>query len=664
MALLDKILVANRGEIAKRIIRSAKQLGIKTVAIYTETEKESGYLLLADETVSLGEDVLHTTFLNIDRIIGIALATGSSAIHPGYGFLSENAAFARACEENQLIFIGPGSEVLELMGNKPEAKRLAVQLGIPVIASYKIDFPEMAADEPIEFPVVIKASHGGGGKGIKIVHNREDLAKVAEQSSRTALNYFGNGTIFIERVVKNARHVEVQLLGDQHDQLVHLFERECSIQRNHQKIVEEAPALFLTPALRAEILAAALKIGKAVHYTGAGTVEFLVDESGNFYFLEMNPRIQVEHAVTEEVTGIDIVAEQLKIASGWPLSFAQNEVTISGHAIEVRIYTEDPAKEFIPSTKALEFIHLPVHHGLRIEADLNLKHSTGTQFDPLLLKMIAKGRDRKGAIQLLRKSIGELNVIGPETNLKYMAMILAHDQYLQNEISVEFCQENHGFLVSYSEKIGSVPPITYLIALAIVKKYLAIKDQPVSDLWKQIGYWRLTSPSIPVTVDHQLFHIQLNVNDKSHPSFRWNGKKIAFQVIHQTDHCLDISIDADEKRFFYTSATEGKLYASHSNIKYCLTFNELQKHFPESKFQQATGSNVETREIISPMHGRILEIFVKENQLIKKNDPLLVIEAMKSENKILAHMDARIRKIAVNVGSQVTDRMPLILLED
>jgi len=664
MALLDKLLVANRGEIALRIIRSAKKLGIRTVAIYTEAEKESGYVVLADEKVSLGKDDLSLTFLNIDRIIGIALSTGSRAIHPGYGFLSENSGLARACEENNLIFVGPGSEVLELMGNKPEAKRLAVNLGIPVVVSHKIEFPGIPANEPIEFPALIKASYGGGGKGMKIVRNQEELYKHAEQSSRTALNYFGNGAIFVEKQIENARHVEVQLLGDQYGQLIHLYERECSIQRNHQKIIEEAPAIFLTPELRTSLLAAALKIGKAVNYRGAGTVEFLIDESGNYFFMEMNPRIQVEHAVTEQITGIDIVAEQLKIASGWPLSFAQEGVTIKGHAIEVRIYTEDPAKEFTPSSAELHYINMPGHPDLRSEADLNLKHPAGNQFDPLLLKLIAWGVDRQHAINLLRNSIRELNVIGPETNVKFLERVLAHEQYQQNKISVEFCKNNHFALISYTDEKTTPSGLMYLIAIAVARNYLKIDGKTDSDPWKHLGYWRLTTLPIPFAIDDQLYHIQFNVNDKSNPYHVWNGTKTEFKATNRSENCIEISINKLTKRFFYQFDQQGELRLVHENTQHHMAFPGLLKNHPETSVLPANETEGETAEITSPMHGKILEIFVKENQLIKKNDPLLVIEAMKSENKILSHKDARVSKIAVSVGAQVTDRMPLIFLED
>ena len=664
MALLEKLLVANRGEIALHIIKTAKKLGIKTVAIHTAAEKASGYVMLADERVSFEEDELSSTFLNINSIIGIAIATGSNAIHPGYGFLSENAAFARACEKNQIFFIGPGAETLELMGNKPKSKQFAANLGIPVVFSHKIEISGWPSNEVTEFPALIKPSYGGGGKGMKIVYNQEELTNFAEESSRSAMNYFGNGAIFVEKQILHARHVEVQLLGDKHGGLIHLFDRECSIQRNHQKILEEAPALFLSPELRVKLLTAALKIGKAANYVGAGTVEFLVDTSGNYYFMEMNPRIQVEYAVTEQITGVDIVAEQLRIAAGLPLSIAQEEVTITGHAIEVRVYTEDPAKEFAPSTAPLRFINLPKYQNLRLEADFNLQQPTGNQFDPLLLKLITWGANREEARRRVLACIGELNVIGPKTNTKYLERILTHEQYQQNNLSVEFCKNNHQALIRSIEKKDQQSLISYLMALAIAKNYLHKEDQSVIDPWKYLGYWRLCSRSIPLMINEQLYQIQLNVNDNANPYLAWEGTKTPFKASSGTPNHIRITIDQHSKDFYYLSDRQGELHLSHQNMPYHLVFPGLLPEPPATIIQTATVPERQNSEITSPMHGKILKIYVKENQLIKKNDPLLVIEAMKSENKILSHKDARIRKIAVNVGTQVTDRMPLILLED
>ncbi len=663
MALLDKLLIANRGEIALRIIRSAQQLGIRTVAIYTESEKEAGYVRLADEKLSLGDDDLISTFLNINRIIDIAISTGSTAIHPGYGFLSENPEFARACEEHRLIFVGPGSDTLSLMGNKPEAKELAASLGIPVILSQCIDIQQSSTIRKIGYPVLLKASYGGGGKGMQIVYHPEELIKQAEQSSRMALNYFGNGALFVEQYIRNARHVEVQIIGDIFGNIIHLHERECSIQRNHQKIIEEAPAIFLVPELRNNLFSAALKIGKAVNYTGAGTIEFLIDESGNYFFMEMNPRIQVEHAVTEQVTGIDIVSEQLKIASGLPLSFAQEQVNIRGHAIEIRIYTENPAQEFTPSSLELRSLNLPKHQNLRTEADFDGNHQIRTLFDPLLLKMIAWGEDRNSAINLLKNSIRELNIVGPETNTKYLERILDHTLFQQNNISVEFCKNHHNELIKYSKEKISVTHLPYLIGLAIAKNYLKT-DKSTTDPWQYLGYWRLATNNITIAVDDETYPVELNINDKSKPSFVLNGTKVDFKIEYDSEDSIAITIGNITNKIFYHLNIKGDITVSWENIQHRITFHCILKNHPETDSRSDNRSIVETGEITSPIHGKILEIYIKENQFIKKGDPLLVIEAMKSENRILSHKDAKVKKIAVEVGAQVSDRMPLIFLED
>ena len=665
MELLNKILIANRGEIALRIIRSAKKLAIQTVAIYTGSEKNADYVRLADEAVCLGDGELALTFLNIDKIIQIAISTNSQAIHPGYGFLSENAEFAKACEENKLIFIGPRSEVLDLMGSKPRAKELAGSLGIPVAFSHKIDSGDTLPDEElINFPVLIKASFGGGGKGMELVQNYRELQDKVEKSSRIALNYFGNGELFIEQFIQKARHVEVQILGDNHHNIIHLYERECSIQRNHQKIIEEAPAIFLTPELRETILNAAMKLAKGVAYSGAGTVEFLIDEAGNYYFMEMNPRIQVEHAVTEEVTGIDIVCEQLKIASGFPLSVSQNEVKLAGHSIELRVYAENPATDFTPSSTPLLSVNIPENPYLRIESDINLNQSTKNQFDPLLIKIIATTTDRKSAVNLLKDQIKDLNIIGPETNTKYLETILAHPSYIENNISVEFCKEYHKELVAnYLNKLD-LPDLGYFIACAIYRTYLKQNIGPDNDVWKYLGYWRSAPSGIRLVVDGIIYLVVLDLSDKLNPSFVLNGLKTEFSVSNQLENCLDIEINNQTSRISAIFENEYCLVASVKNIQHNILFPGLLKSYPETNGSSDDGSIFESGEIKSPLHGKVLEINIIENQIIKKGDLLMVIEAMKSENRILSPKDAIVKKIAVNVGSQVTDRMTLIYLEE
>jgi len=665
MTLLDKILIANRGEIALRIIRSAKKLSIRTVAIYTESEKEADYVKLADESVSLGNGDLSSTFLNIDKIIHIAVSTGSKAIHPGYGFLSENPEFAKACEELQIIFIGPHSEILRLMGNKPAAKSLAVRLGIPVIFSREIDLKSPARiEDQLTFPALIKASYGGGGKGMELVHNLEELQKQVAKSARAALNYFGNGELFIEQYIWNARHVEVQIIGDKYNNIIHLYERECSIQRNHQKIIEEAPAIFLSQELRSKILEAALKLGKAVNYSGAGTVEFLVDEAGNYFFMEMNPRIQVEHAVTEEVTGIDIVSEQIQVASGFPLSFSQEEVSITGHAIELRIYAEDPSQNFSPSPMPVLSVNLPESMNLRIESDISCGQHEMNQFDPLLLKMIARGMDRKSAINLLQTGIKSIDIIGPETNAKYLKAILVHNEYNQNNITVDFCKDNHQLLIDkYKKQLINVH-LHYLIALSIVKRYLRNEHPDVSDPWNYIGYWRITDPKITLVIDGKLVSVVLCLSDKANPGFILNKTRYFFKIISESKGRISIQMNEDIKHLSYVADFLNSMFISCENSQYRISFPGLLRSHPETSVKSSDTSHIETGEIKSPLHGRVLEINVEKNQIIKKGDLMMIIEAMKSENRILSPKDAKVKKIAVNVGEQVTDQMPLIFLED
>ncbi len=665
MALLDKILIANRGEIALRIIRSAKKLAIKTVAIYTESEKEADYVKLADESVNLGSGDLNSTFLNIDKIIRIAILTGSKAIHPGYGFFSENPAFAKACEENQIIFIGPRSEVLQLMGNKPAAKLLADSLGIPVIFSREINPQSLnRIEDQLHFPALIKASYGGGGKGMELVHTNEELKNQVEKSARSALNYFGNGELFIEQYVQNARHVEVQLIGDIYNNIIHLYERECTIQRNHQKIIEEAPAIFLSPELRAKILDAALKIGNAVNYTGAGTVEFLIDEAENYFFIEMNPRIQVEHAVTEEVTGIDIVSEQIRIASGFPLSISQDEVIVTGHAIELRIYAEDPSQNFAPSAIPVLSVNFTALPNLRIETDITGNNQVMNQFDPLLLKIIGSGIDRQSTINLLLEEIKNIDILGPETNTKYLKAILTHPDYLQNSITVEFCKDNHKSLIDNYIKQLIPAHLHYLIALSIEKMYLGNDLPDSSDPWNYIGYWRISDPTITLAVDGTLVNVRLLLRDKAKPVFVLNGTAYSFKIISKSKGRISILINENTKQFSYITDNKNNIRIGFENIQYWISFPGLLKSYPETTVNSDNTSNIETGEIRSPLHGKVLEINVEKNQIIKKGDLMMTIEAMKSENRILSPRDAKVKKIAVIVGTQVTDKMPLIYLED
>jgi acetyl/propionyl-CoA carboxylase alpha subunit len=665
MSLISKILIANRGEIALRIIRSANKLGIKTVAIYVESESHSSYVTLADQQVSLGKGSLTTTFLNIEKIIDIAKSTGVQAIHPGYGFLSEDPAFAKACEENGILFIGPSSEVLNLMSSKPEAKKFVSTLGIPMAKSYALNLANPPTKETqLDFPILIKAAFGGGGKGMELVYSLDDLHQKMEKSSRVALSYFGNGTIFAEQYIQNARHVEVQIIGDNHNNIIHLYERECSIQRNHQKIVEEAPALFLSEGLRSKILTAALTIGKALKYTGAGTVEFLVDDSGNFFFMEMNPRIQVEHAISEQITGLDIVHEQLRIVSGLPLSVSQKEIKANGHAIEVRVYAENPSTNFTPSTFPVLSATIPNHKDIRIESDLNISNSNGIQFDPLLIKLISTAKDRTAAIKLLQLQLKDLSIIGPTTNASYLDKILNHPAYQQNKISIDFCKIEHSTLIADYSPSKAVSELLPVLAGAVYFKYLKNNRVNSQNPWNQLNSWRLTDSSIQLVVNGEKHCLILHLKEKLNPSITINDIKHTFKFSENSENNINLIFANQNSRISAIFVLENDLQICYQHIQYQCSFPGSLNSFPESNYNTENELLNESGEINSPLHGRVLEINISENQLIKKGDLIMVIEAMKSENRILSPKDGRVRKIAVNVGAQVTDRMPLVFLED
>ena len=661
---IEKLLVANRGEIAHRIIRTAKQMGIPTVAIYVEQEKDAAYVSLADEAISLGDGELTATFLNIQKILSIALSTQATAIHPGYGFLSENPIFAQLCTEHQLSLVGPGADILRLTANKQEAKKVAASLGIPVLKELELSVNQPIRIDPNEFPLLIKATFGGGGKAMQLVNNEGELQHHLQRSARKALSYFGNGTLFAERYLPNARHVEVQLLGDRHDNLIHLYERECSIQRNHQKIIEEAPAQFLPATLRQQILEAALQLGKYLRYVGAGTVEFLVDEAGQFYFIEMNPRIQVEHAVTEQITGIDLVAEQLAIAAGEPISLAQEEVIPYGHAIQARLYAEQPAAGFTPSVETLYHLHFPEDKHLRVEADLIMGRPAVSEFDPMLLKLIAWGRDRNDARLLLVSSLPSLHILGPENNGDYLESILTHPLYLNDLISVEFCRQHHAELCRKGISFPEPDLLHALLGLMIARNFPVKGHHLSSDPWQYLGYWRNTQKKMTFRVDEANFELLLNFSDMNRNGYTYQNKNYPFGLIEDNGTMATIVTSKGTFQLSYHDRGRGELIAGWRNRTYRISIPELLN--PGRK-QQPTTSQAASGEvaiITSPLHGKVVEINVKEKQRILKGESLLVIEAMKSENKILAQKDATIKHIAVNVGAQVTDRMPLIFLEE
>lgn len=456
MPLFDKILVANRGEIAVRIIRGCRELGIATVAVHSEPDARAPHVLLADEAVLLGPAPSAESYLRIDRILEAARATGAQAVHPGYGFLAERAPFAEAVEDAGLVFLGPTADTIRSMGDKTEARRRMQAARVPIVPGLVDPLADVdaavAAARELGYPVLLKASAGGGGKGMRVVDDPAELPRAFESAAREALAAFGDGSVYLERYLSRPRHIEIQILGDTHGRVVHLAERECSIQRRHQKLVEEAPSAVLTPAERAAMGAAAVRAAEAVDYRGAGTVEFLYQD-GEFFFLEMNTRLQVEHPVTELVTGLDLVQWQIRVAAGEALPFTQDDVALSGHAIECRITSEDPFHGFLPSTGRIDHVEVPTGPGVRWDGGIEPGFDVGLHYDPLLGKLIVHADTREAAIDRMARALDELVIRGVDTCVPLHRRIMAHEAFRAGDLSIRFLEE-HGALLEAGPASG------------------------------------------------------------------------------------------------------------------------------------------------------------------------------------------------------------------
>lgn len=447
--MLKKVLVANRGEIALRVIRACRELGIETVAVYSEADRLAPHVLYADEACLIGPPPSAQSYLQVEKLIEVAKRTGCDAVHPGYGFLSERAHFAEAVMDARLIFVGPSASAITAMGDKTEARRRMMAAGVPVVPGTTTALQsteEAIADaDRIGYPVLLKAAAGGGGKGMRVVHHVDELARAFEAASNEARSAFGDGSVYLEKYLEGPRHIEIQVLADAHGNTVHLGERECSIQRRHQKLVEEAPSPALTPELRARMGAAAVSAARAVNYCNAGTIEFLYQD-GEFYFLEMNTRIQVEHPVTELVTGIDLVQWQLRVAAGEALPFEQRDIAWRGHAIECRITSEDPANNFLPSTGRIEVMNLPTGPGVRWDGGIERGSEVSLYYDPMLAKLIVHGPDRASAIERMRRALDELTIVGIETSAPFHRRVMVEPDFQAGRLDIHYL-EKHGDLL-------------------------------------------------------------------------------------------------------------------------------------------------------------------------------------------------------------------------
>lgn len=454
--MFNKVLIANRGEIAVRIIRACRDMGIRSVAVYSKEDKDALHVKLADQRVCIGEGPAKNSYLNMERIISAALNTGADAIHPGFGFLSENADFVRLCEEYHITFIGPSANVIDKMGNKSEARRTMMNANVPVVPGTKE--PVYEADEAliiakeIGFPVMIKASSGGGGKGMRVAYHEEEFETQFHMAQRESANAFGDDTMYMERFIEKPRHVEIQIIADTQGNVVALGERDCSVQRNHQKMIEESPSPAISQTTREDMMEVAVRAAKAASYFSAGTIEFIMDQQGRYYFMEMNTRIQVEHPVTEMVSGVDLIVEQINIALGKPLSISQEEVTLTGHAIECRINAEIPEKNFMPSPGLITDVHLPGGFGVRVDTAIYNGYRIPSEYDSMIAKIIVHGKDRASAIRKMRTALDELVIMGIKTNVNFQYEIFSNPVFCKGEADTTFIETLLAGKQEYIEK--------------------------------------------------------------------------------------------------------------------------------------------------------------------------------------------------------------------
>lgn len=658
--MFQKILIANRAEIACRVIRTASKLGVITVAIYAEDDQHSLHVSQADESHSLGSGKLSDTYLNIEKIIQIARESGAQAIHPGYGFLSENAAFVAACEAAGITFIGPTSEAIRLMGNKIAARNFAREAGVPVTEGFTGDKEAiLKKSASLPYPLLVKAAAGGGGKGMRIVREAAELKSALESTSREAASYFGDGSVYIEQFLDSPRHIEVQVLGDQHGNAVHVYERECSLQRRYQKIIEEAPSPTLGDEVRQEIGAAAVRLTKAIPYTNAGTIEFLLDQQQKFYFLEMNTRIQVEHPVTEMTTGVDLVAEQLHIAAGHPLRLKQEEIRQRGHAIECRIYAESPENNFLPSPGDIHYYQAPQGNDIRIDSYINGPARIESSYDPMISKLIVYGTDREQARKKMISALQQYAIHGIDTNIAYLMALLKQEAFIKNEISTKFCDQHTPEILETMQSEKNAFPRLPIICAALLHSFEQSRQSASNPVWNELGYWRML-PELTFEIDEKEGKVEIRQLSQQLYEISYQQKSYQLKQISQEAGKVVFELDG-QKHTAFVSENEDKtqnvsLEGYNFHLRRLDILSESSLRLDES--QQDTADRLS-----SPMPGKVIQLNVKAGDHVKKGDLLMIVEAMKMENSIVAPRDASVKEVYVETDSSVERNMPLILLE-
>lgn len=654
-----KILVANRGEIAVRVIRAAHQSGILAVAIFAADDAQSMHVTLADEAFVLSGNTLEDTYLNQQEIIQLALDSGAQAIHPGYGFLSENADFAQKVSDAGLVFIGPSPENIRLMGEKTKALSYVQSLGVPVLRSFHGSVEQLLQDtSQMEFPLMVKASGGGGGKAMVICNSIEELSEALTTAQRQAISYFSNGELFVEKYLPQARHIEVQLLADHQGNIVHFYERECTMQRRFQKIIEEAPSPSVDDHLRAQLTNAAVTIAQSMNYRNAGTIEFLVDQQGGFYFLEMNTRIQVEHPVTEMITNTDLVALQLLVAAGNELPMQQADIQFSGHAIEVRLCAEDATRGFLPSAGKLTQWDIPDNQGVRIETFVSEGMTVSPVYDSLLAKVIVWGENRELAIGQMAKVLSESFVSGVHTNVTFLSELVEGKAFVENQIYTRYVDQNlENINARMLEKREAVNK--HKLVIAFILFHFLKKKHSVNSVWSQIGFWRMAT-QINVSLEDTVYKCQ--VEPTANGQFFWVGDQNYFVSGEQwTNKKLEIHINQQletfhlmENEYYLLIGNQGFTFELKSNSVLSQAKVERTNHQPIKIFQNL---------ICADLFGKVLKLNISEKEIVKTGQVLLTLESMKTEIHVLSPVNGQVKKIHVKEGIGVLEKQLLIELE-
>lgn len=660
MISFSKILIANRGEIAVRVIRAAKKSGIRAVAIYAADDADSLHVLLADEAVLLSGKTLAETYLNAEKLIQIALNSGVEAIHPGYGFLSENAGFAQKVSDAGLIFIGPSPENIRLMGEKNRALDYVRSLGIPVLPSFRGTIHEILQHAPeMDFPVMVKASGGGGGKGMVICDSLEEMLPALEKAERQALGYFGNEELFVEKYLPRARHIEVQLMADHHGNVLHFYERECSVQRRFQKIIEEAPSPSVDEKLRAELTSAAVKIARSMNYRNAGTIEFLLSDSRQLYFLEMNTRIQVEHPVTEMVTNTDLVSLQLLVATGNPLPMKQEDIRISGHAIEVRLCAEDAENNFNPSAGQLSLWRIPENEHLRVDTFVEEGSFVSPNYDSLLAKLVVWGKNRNLALDQMSENLSGSQISGIHTNLSFLRELVGSTSVRSNAIYTRYVDENLDLINSQiQEKKQGLNK--HKLAIAYLISHLRKVNSSGNSVWNQIGYWRMAF-RVEVSVEGEKYNCRMDPVPNGQ-LFRINGDEYQVRIEKANGSLLELEINQRLETFY---CLEGEKHTAiiFGGFSFALCSNLLMDQvLPVNK-------NVDVKRVFqnlicADLFGKVLKLNISEGDAVQSGQILLTLESMKTEIHVVCPVDARVKKIYVKEGNSVIEKQLLVELEE